>query len=83
MLDLHSFIVPISLSSSGRPLTTASANDDQRSHGSRRSSKPDISDSQDSVEKCPLCCMIFPTAMALNDRARHINEHYAEDDNIN
>ena len=34
----------------------------------------------ETTEKCPICFMIFPQSMNKQDRERHANEHYGDDD---
>ncbi|CAF4577349.1 unnamed protein product [Rotaria sp. Silwood1] len=41
-----------------------------------KNSKLNVKTRSDSMDKCPLCFMIFPQRMKHADREQHVNEHY-------
>jgi len=63
-------------------MMTSSSNINDRSTSNNNNSEhyPTIDD--DSINKCPICFMIFPLTMTHNDRYRHVDEHMIDGQNV-
>jgi hypothetical protein len=42
-------------------------------------SNSDVKGGDETIDKCPVCFMIFPKNMGKQDREKHANEHYLDD----
>ncbi len=56
-----------------------SSNDNNQSIGNNIECQTRIIRDNDSINKCPICFMIFPLSMTQDERSQHANEHYADD----
>ncbi len=41
--------------------------------------KPDVNNADNSIDKCPVCFMIFPSYMTSLSRTLHVDEHYKDE----
>ncbi|CAF3442374.1 unnamed protein product [Rotaria socialis] len=69
----------ITIETASHSLTPESSNIDSQAINDSNKSTENILNNDDSINKCPICCMIFPIKMKHDDRSRHINEHCTDD----
>ena len=59
--------------------TTEPSNNENQSTDSRSALQSSSVDNPKTIDKCPVCFMIFPFSMSPDKRAEHIDEHYSDD----
>ena len=65
-----------------QPVTTTTSTYDTSPSSDNRENKTPRSEAigtDKSIDKCPICFMIFPSTMSATDRTMHVNEHLNND----
>jgi hypothetical protein len=79
MQTFHCFVITNFFFFSQWSVITSSSNVNDRSTNNNNNSKANTANGDDSIDKCPVCFMIFPSHMTKYDRQQHVYEHMTDD----